>query len=158
MPDSDLAAVIEQAVTEKLERLEARRYAKTTAPRKSLATTDFAALSRHVPAAVRRVVRERDENRCCYVDSQGRRCPERNRLRYHHRHPYGYGGDHSPQNICLMCPTHNRYMAEHDYGLKTMSQYSSRHPPKETAVSAELHDGCVSVPDRRVPGADDTTP
>ena len=34
--DGDLAAVIEQAVTEKLERLEARRFARTDAPRKGL--------------------------------------------------------------------------------------------------------------------------
>jgi hypothetical protein len=37
VPDGDLAAVIEEAVTEKLERLEARRFANTTTPRKSLA-------------------------------------------------------------------------------------------------------------------------
>ena len=33
VPDGDLATIIERAVTEKLERLEARRYAKTSAPR-----------------------------------------------------------------------------------------------------------------------------
>ncbi len=36
VPDGDLAAIIEAAVTEKLERIEARRYAKTRAPRKEL--------------------------------------------------------------------------------------------------------------------------
>ena len=35
VPDDDLAAIIDAAVTEKLERLEARRFAKTKAPRKS---------------------------------------------------------------------------------------------------------------------------
>ena len=39
-PNCDLAAVIEQAVTEKLERLEARRFARTSAPRKADADTD----------------------------------------------------------------------------------------------------------------------
>jgi hypothetical protein len=34
VPDGDLGAIVEQAVTEKLERLEARRLAKTNAPRK----------------------------------------------------------------------------------------------------------------------------
>ena len=37
VPDGDLAAIIEEAVTEKLERLEARRFARTKAPRKALA-------------------------------------------------------------------------------------------------------------------------
>ena len=25
-------------------------------------------------------------------------------------------GDHSPENISLLCPAHNRYLAELDYG------------------------------------------
>jgi hypothetical protein len=40
VPDGDLATIIEQAVSEKLERLEARRFAKTKAPRKDLRKTD----------------------------------------------------------------------------------------------------------------------
>ena len=36
MPDTDLAEIIDQAVTEKLERLEARRFAKTKSSRKAL--------------------------------------------------------------------------------------------------------------------------
>jgi hypothetical protein len=63
-PDVDLAAVIEQAVTEKLERLEARRFAQTRAPRKGPAETNtepgISHSSRHIPAAVRRAVHERD--------------------------------------------------------------------------------------------------
>ena len=39
VPDGDLAAIIEQAVTEKLERLEAKRFGKTKKPRKTLAQT-----------------------------------------------------------------------------------------------------------------------
>ena len=65
MPDGDLAAIIEQAVTETLERLEARRFASMKAPRKGLAETDFAPRSRQIPAAVRRAVRERDGDRLC---------------------------------------------------------------------------------------------
>ena len=56
--DGDLGAIIDLAVTETLERLEARRFAKAAAPRKTLAETDTAPASRHIPAAVRRAVRE----------------------------------------------------------------------------------------------------
>jgi len=73
VPDGDLATIIEKAVTEKLERLEARRYATTSAPRKELGDTDTSPTSRHIPAAARRAVRERDGNRCGYVDERGRR-------------------------------------------------------------------------------------
>jgi 5-methylcytosine-specific restriction endonuclease McrA len=141
----DLAAVIEQAVTEKLERLEARGFARTRAPRKRPADTEIEAStvpssrhisvsSRHIPAAVRRAVGERDGNRCRYVDEQGRRCPGRNRLQFHHRHPFGLGGDHSVSNIRLMCRAHNAYLAECDYGRQAMA--SHRRPRSRASPTA----------------------
>jgi HNH endonuclease len=116
LPDGNLAAVIDRAVTDTLERLEARRFGKTLAPRKRLTETDTAGASRHIPAAVRHAVRERDGERCRFVDEQGRRCSERYRLEFHHRRPFAMGGDHKPDNIGLLCPQHNRLLAEHDYG------------------------------------------
>jgi hypothetical protein len=119
----DVAAVIEAAVTEKLERLEAKRFAETTKPRKSLEETDTSASSRYMPAAVRRVVRRRDGDRCTFVDKQGRRCTERRGLEFHHDDPYGRGGDRSPSNVRLLCRSHNAYLAERDYGKKVMDKY-----------------------------------
>ncbi len=136
MPRGDLAAIIEAAVTEKLERIEARRYAKTSAPRQELADADTSPSSRHIPAAVRRAVRERDANRCRYVDERGRRCSERHRLEFHHRHPFGMGGDHSPDNLRLLCPSHNRYLAEIDYGHAAIGRRSTSEalpPPPPSA-------------------------
>jgi 5-methylcytosine-specific restriction endonuclease McrA len=144
----DLAAVIEQAVTEKLERLEARRFGRTRAPRKSTAETnlrqrsgtvrtdteqgrDSAPSSRHIPAAVRRAVYERDSGRCRYVNEQGRRCEERDRLEFHHRHPFGFGGEHSVKNVRLMCQAHNAFLAECDYGRAAMA--SHRRPRSRAA-------------------------
>jgi hypothetical protein len=121
VPDGDLAAVIEAAVTEKLERLEAMRFAKANSPRNGLSESDIRPGSRHIPAAVKRLVYERDGGRCRFVDAQGRRCTARNQLEYHHRHPFGFGGDRSPDNLSLMCPTHNQYLADHDYGKKAMA-------------------------------------
>lgn len=118
VPDGDLAAVIEAAVSEKIERLKARRLAATPRPRATLARSDPRPGPRHIPAAVKRAVRERDGDRCAYVDSQGRRCGERRGLQFHHRHPHGYGGDRSVGNIALRCGGHNRYEAERDYGRR----------------------------------------
>ena len=123
MPDADLAGIVEAAVTEKLERLEARRFAKTKTPRKALTETDTAPASRYIPAAVRRAVYERDGGRCRFVDERGRRCSACQRLEYHHRQPYGREGDHSPENIDLLCRTHNTYLAERDYGTAKMAHY-----------------------------------
>jgi len=119
----DLAAVIEAAVTEKLERLEARRFAETRTSRKSLEQTDTSGSSRYIQAAVRRIVRKRDGGQCTFVDGQGRRCIERRSLEFHHDDPFGRGGDRSPSNIRLGCRSHNAYLAERDYGKDVMDQY-----------------------------------
>ncbi len=126
VPDGDLGQIIEKAVSETLERVEARRFGRTRSAasvQKSLAQANPA--SRHIPASIRRAVYQRDGGRCRFVDAQGRRCPERHRLEYHHRHPFGLGGGSELENIGLMCPAHNRLMAEIDYGTKTMSRHDS---------------------------------
>jgi len=120
----DLATIIEEAVTEKLERLEAKRFGATKAPRKSVEEADTAPSSRYIPAPVRRAVYARDQGRCTYVDRTGRRCCERNRLEFHHDgQPYGRGGDHQPSNIRLMCRVHNTLTAGRDHGKHMMARY-----------------------------------
>jgi hypothetical protein len=125
VPDGDLPRIIEVAVTEKLERLESQRFARSGAPRKTLAQTDTSRSSRHIPAAVRRAVYERDCGRCRFVDQHGRRCTASDRLEFHHRHTFAHGGDCSVENIRLMCKMHNQYLAEHDYGSKGTTADSS---------------------------------
>ena len=128
VPDGDLAAIVEQAVTEKLQRLEARRFARTQAPRKTLSQSETSPTTRQIPAAVKRAVYERDGGRCRYEDEQGRRCTARQGLEFHHRLPFGHGGDHSVANVSLACKCHNGYLAEVDYGRKTLA----RHRPSGT--------------------------
>ncbi len=123
VPDGDLATIIEEAVTEKLERIEAKRFAKTKAPRKRLEDADTAPSSRYIPAPVRRAVWERDSGRCTFVDGHGRRCTECDNLEFHHNDPFARGGDHRPENIRLTCRTHNVYLAERDYGKEVMGRY-----------------------------------
>jgi hypothetical protein len=121
--DNDLASVIEAAVTEKLDKLEAKRYGTTKSPRKGLEETDTSAPSRYIPAAVKRAVYSRDQGRCRYQDETGRRCTETDRLEFHHVQPYGRGSDHNPANIELRCRAHNLYEAELDYGKEVMDAY-----------------------------------
>ena len=71
LPGADLATLVEQAVTEKLERLEARRFGRTKAPRKALAEADTSGGPRSIPAPVRRAVYERAGGRCAFVDAGG---------------------------------------------------------------------------------------
>ncbi|HJS75666.1 MAG TPA: HNH endonuclease [Vicinamibacteria bacterium] len=126
LAQEDLVEAIEAAVTERLERLEAKRYGETKEPRKSLAETDTSPKSRYVPVAVRRRVCERDRKQCTFVDENGRRCTEREGLEFHHDDPYGLGGDHAPTRIRLLCRRHNVYLAERDYGKSVMDKYRKR--------------------------------
>jgi hypothetical protein len=134
VPDGDLATIVEQAVTEKLQRLEARRFARTQAPRKTVPESETSPRTRQIPAAVRRAVYERDGGRCRYVNEQGRRCTARRGLEFHHRHPFGRGGAHSVDNISLACRCHNAYLAEVDYGREAIARHrrSGGRPVKST--------------------------
>ena len=123
VPDGDLATLIDLAITEKIERLEAQRFGRVKAPRKSLAETDTTRASRHIPAPVRRAVHERDEGRCTYVDARGKRCAARERLEFHHRRPFARGGEHSLENLVLVCRAHNALLAELDYGKEKVARH-----------------------------------
>ncbi len=123
MPGVDLAAIMEAAVTEKLERLEAKRYGKTKKPRKSLEEADTSPGVRGISAPVKRFVWERDKGQCTFISEDGRRCPAREGLEFDHDEPYGVGGDRSAKNIRLRCATHNLYTAELYYGKEKMGRY-----------------------------------
>jgi hypothetical protein len=127
MPGADLAAVIDRAVTETLQRLEARRFAATRTPRKSLTEASVAPGSRYIPAPTRRAVHDRDGGRCAYRDAAGRRCTATGALEFHHRHPFGLGGGHDPGNLALLCRAHNLYLAEQDYGRAFHRPVTSTH-------------------------------
>ncbi len=148
VPDGDLAAVIEEAVTEKLERLESRRYGKTNAPRKSVEESDTSPSSRHIPASVKRVVFERDGGQCTFSTKEGRRCTERDQLEFHHIRPFGRGGDRRPANIKMMCGIHNGYQAECDYGKEVMDKYrrSADRVSEPAPVYTASHRSVVAKP------------
>ncbi|HWM86510.1 MAG TPA: HNH endonuclease, partial [Kofleriaceae bacterium] len=116
VPDGDLGAIVDRAMSLLLRELERARFAATAAPRKTTLDTDAAPSSRHIPAPVQRAVWERDGGQCTFHNRQGQRCPARERLEFHHVIPFGQGGDHSVTNIRLACAGHKAYQAELDYG------------------------------------------
>jgi len=151
VPDGDLARIIDIAITEKLERVEARRFGKTKAPRKSVPKTDITPSSRHIPAAVRRAVHDRDGGRCTYRDRLGRRCARRHDLEFHHKHPFARGGDHGAANLTLMCRAHNTLMAEQDCGEDVMARF--RAATSRAGVPVDAHGARIVVQPRwRSPG------
>ena len=83
MPRGDVAALLDRALTLLLADLERRRCAATPAPR---ATATRSGASRHIPAAVRRQVWQRDQGQCAFVGTSGR-CRQTGFLEFHHVEP-----------------------------------------------------------------------
>ena len=108
IPNGDPAAIFDRALTLLLTHLERTKCASTARLRVRRRTSSR---SRHIPAAVRREVWERDGGQCAFVGTQGR-CTERGFLEYHHVAPYVDGGSGSATNIQLRCRAHNVYEAE----------------------------------------------
>jgi 5-methylcytosine-specific restriction endonuclease McrA len=65
--------------------------------------------TRHIPAAIRREVFERDGHRCTYEGPTGRRCGSTHDLQLDHIHPWGCGGTNEAANLRVLCSTHNRH-------------------------------------------------
>ena len=69
-----------------------------------------------MPAAVRDEVWRRDEGRCAFIGSGGRRCNSDHQVQLHHIDPRAMGGVATADRMSLRCRAHNIYEAELDYG------------------------------------------
>ena len=101
--------------------LEKQKYATTNHPRPSKPGTS----ARHIPAAVKRAVRERDGERCAFVSESGRRCSARDRLEFDHIEAVAHGGQPTIENLRLMCRAHNQHAAESAFGIEFMERKRS---------------------------------
>jgi hypothetical protein len=84
---------------------------------------------RHIPAAIRRAVFERDAGRCTYRSDSAERCRATARLELHHSMAFTQGGEHRLDNVSLRCRAHNALAAEEDFGrdFVTSARDSSQH-------------------------------
>jgi hypothetical protein len=115
IPDGDLEQVLDRALDALLAQLRKQKLAETTRPRaprpQPSRTEPGGPHSRHIPAAVKRTVWERDRGRCAFVSNSGRRCAEEGFLEFHHIVPHAKGGHATAENIELRCRAHNGYEA-----------------------------------------------
>jgi hypothetical protein len=114
---SHVPEVLKAAMRLYVAQLRKQKFAATDAPRPARARSED---SRHVPAAVKRAVQERDQGQCTYVSPTGHRCEERSGLEYDHIVPYALGGEATASNLRLRCHAHNQYEAERTYGAQFM--------------------------------------
>jgi 5-methylcytosine-specific restriction endonuclease McrA len=116
LPSGDVAQVLKRALDALVHKLEKQKFAATARPRE----TRGAANGRHIPAEVKRTVRERDGGQCTFVSERGTRCEARKRLEYDHIEPVGRGGRSTFTNLRLRCRAHNQFAAECTYGSEFM--------------------------------------
>ncbi len=122
--------------------------AKLAAASKPAAGRELTLGSRHVPAAVRRAVRARDEGRCAFVGTKGR-CAERGLLEVHHVVPYAAGAEATIDTIAPRCRAHNQHEAELDFGrvrvrIRGMTPWRGGQETRNS-VRTELSGFCARV-------------
>lgn len=75
------------------------------------------ARSRHIPAAIKDEVWDRDGGRCVYESPDGRACGARANLEFDHVRPWALGGGSGDAaNIRLLCRAHNDLEARKAFG------------------------------------------
>jgi hypothetical protein len=115
VPSGDDAAVLDRALTALLAELAKKKFAETAHPKPARETKPG---TRHITAAVKRVVWVRDLGRCAFVAPSGHRCNERRFVEFHHVDPHALGGEASVDGIQLRCRSHNDYEGRLYFGRR----------------------------------------
>jgi hypothetical protein len=118
LPGGDIAQVLDRALGALILQLEKRKFGSTVRPRPARPS----ARKRHIAAEVRREVWVRDQGRCTFVSTAGRRCNERTFLEFDHVEPVARGGRATVDGMRLRCHAHNQYEAERAFGAQFMSR------------------------------------
>ena len=117
VPAGDVAQVLARALDALIRELEKRKFAATQRPQRRQRPSKG---ERHIPAAVKRTVWERDQGQCTYVSESGRRCASRTLLEFDHTDEVARGGQATVDRMRLRCRAHNQYAAEGRFGAEFM--------------------------------------
>ena len=128
-PSGDLAVVIERALDVLIENVQKVRFGTTPRPR----GISFAGTKRgkpekrarrreHVPNTTLREIADRDGLRCTFIGETGKRCESRQLLQIHHDEPWARGGGSEVEDLRLLCASHNRLLAEKDFGAQHVTR------------------------------------
>ena len=125
-PSAAIAPVLTSALRLWVAHLEKQKFGVTRCPRPAgrPATGDGTGTAdrRHIPAAVKREVLERDQGQCAFVSDSGKRCQERRGLEFDHKEPVARGGMATVDNVRLLCRAHNQHAAERVFGAEFMNR------------------------------------
>jgi len=123
IPDGDIGKILAKAVASLVKQVRKQKFAETSKPRacpKSPSPNESP--SRHIPAAIRRAVWQRDGGRCTYISAGGRRCNAREFVEFDHAEAWTWTKEHPVDGITLRCRAHNQLRARHDFGERHMAR------------------------------------
>ncbi|MFN0062894.1 MAG: hypothetical protein ACKVPX_10305 [Myxococcaceae bacterium] len=133
----DVASVMEKALDALLVDVKKRRFALVASPRKEALPTARGA-ERHIPAAIRPAVYQRDEGRCTFQSRDGHRCDETRHLEFDHIQGFARMREHSVDGIRLLCRRHNQLEAKRLYGEAFMAEARGRAGEARGPVGAKM--------------------
>ncbi|HEY2956397.1 MAG TPA: hypothetical protein VGK89_14250, partial [Candidatus Eisenbacteria bacterium] len=136
--------LVDRAFDALILQLEKQKFAATTRPGPQRSSAN----PRHIPAAVKRAVWERDGGQCTFVSEGGHRCGSRNRLEFDHVDPVARGGEATVEGIRLRCRAHNQYEAECIFGAGFMA--SNRAAARQAREEAKARAAVENDPERSV--------
>ena len=140
LSSGDIAPVLTPALRLLVRHLECRKFAAMDRPRRCGRSSSN---PRHIPAAVKRAVRERDQDQCTFRSESGQRCPARTRLEFDHIEPVARGGVATVDGMRLRCRAHNQYDAECTFGAGFMDR--KRQQAREAAAAAKRKQAAEEV-------------
>lgn len=122
IPDGDVGKILARAISALLTQVRKQKFAGTSRPKTSRQSNE--APSRHIPAAIRRAVWQRDGGRCTYTSVEGRRCDSRAFIEFDHAEAWSFTRSHSVGEITLRCRAHNQLRARLEFGAQHMARFS----------------------------------
>ena len=118
-PDGNPSALIEEALSAYVQKIDPMLQSKAPKERKSRQPHVHPRRIRH---RIRHQVWHRDRGQCTYVSPSGHRCTERGGLEVDHRQAWAHGGSSLDiENLRLLCSTHNKFIAEQRFGPRGAS-------------------------------------
>ncbi len=122
-PWCDAAEVMQQALRMLAAHLLKRASSATAKPRAQLRE----AKGRHVPAAVRREVWQRDGGRCAFVSESGVRCGSNRLVRLDHIVRFAEGGKSTSEILRRLCGPHDQFEVKRRLGAGSPSGSNASH-------------------------------
>ena len=151
VPSGDVAEVLERALDTLITQLEKRKIGSRT---RSRTFQRIVRQTRHIPAAVREAVWDRDQSRCTFVGANGHRCEARRLLEFDHVKPFARGGKATVDALRLRCRAHNQYEAERVFGSEFMRRKRAQSRQKAARNRAA---GDAPTPETEVQSDSDPT-